>query len=72
MELSEYMVKRILEQPDKFYLIMEPELVNVSFWYIPSRLRNMPHSPQKEQALGKVRKNRCSMKYKFNKSEIIS
>lgn len=55
MELSEYMVRRIKEQPDKFYLIMEPELVNVSFWYIPTRLRKIPHSPQREQELGKVR-----------------
>lgn len=54
MELSEYMVKRIKEQPDKFYLIMEPELVNVSFWYIPTRLRKIPHGPQREQELGKV------------------
>lgn len=54
MELSEYMVKRIQEQPDKFYLIMEPELVNVSFWYIPTRLRKVPHGPQREQELGKV------------------
>lgn len=56
MELSEYMVRRIKEQPDKFYLIMEPELVNVSFWYIPTRLRKVPHSPQREQDLGKVKK----------------
>ncbi|CAH1979644.1 unnamed protein product [Acanthoscelides obtectus] len=54
MELSEYMVKRIKEQPDKFYLIMEPEMVNVSFWYIPKRLRNVPHSAQREQELGKM------------------
>lgn len=55
MELSEYMVKRIKDQPDKFYLIMEPELVNVSFWYIPVRLRKVPHSPSRENELGKVR-----------------
>lgn len=54
MELTEYMVQRIKEQPDKFYLIMEPELVNLSFWYIPTRLRKMPHGPQREQELGKV------------------
>ncbi|XP_018567199.1 glutamate decarboxylase [Anoplophora glabripennis] len=54
MELTEYMVKRIKEQPDKFYLIMEPEMVNVSFWYIPTRLRKMPHGPQREQELGKM------------------
>ena len=35
MDLTHYEVKRIKEQSDKFYLIMEPECVNVSFWYIP-------------------------------------
>lgn len=56
MELTQYEVKRIKEQSDKFYLIMEPELVNVSFWYIPKRLRGTPHTAQKEQELAKVRK----------------
>lgn len=54
MELSEYMVRRIKEQPDKFYLIMEPELVNVSFWYLPKQLRGIPHDRNKEIKLGKV------------------
>ncbi|KAF7283962.1 hypothetical protein GWI33_022785 [Rhynchophorus ferrugineus] len=54
MELSEYLVRRIKEQSDKFYLIMEPEMVNVSFWYIPARLRNMPHNKHREQELGKM------------------
>lgn len=54
MELSEYMTKRIKEQPDKFYLILEPEMVNVSFWYIPERLRKVPHNQSREQELGKV------------------
>ena len=54
MELSEYMVKRIKSMPDKFYLILEPEMVNVSFWYIPTRLRNMQHSQEREKALGQV------------------
>lgn len=56
MELTEYEVKRIKEQSDKFHLILEPELVNVSFWYIPKRLRGIPHSPEKETELGKVRR----------------
>ncbi|EEB10349.1 glutamate decarboxylase, putative [Pediculus humanus corporis] len=52
MELSEYMVKKIKEMSDKYYLILEPEMVNVSFWYIPPRLRNTPHTPEKEKLLG--------------------
>lgn len=54
MELSEYMVKRIKAMPDKFYLLLEPEMVNVSFWYIPTRLRNVPKNADWEQELGKV------------------
>lgn len=54
MELAQYQVKRIKEQSDRFYLIMEPECVNVSFWYIPKRLRGVPHNKNKEQELGKV------------------
>lgn len=59
MELSEYMVKRIKEQPDKFYLILEPEMVNVSFWYIPTRLRKVSHNKQREVELGKVKQLIC-------------
>ncbi|XP_065336093.1 glutamate decarboxylase [Cloeon dipterum] len=55
MGLSEYMVERMKQMPDKFYLCLpEPECVNVSFWYIPTRLRNMPHGPEREQILGKI------------------
>ncbi|XP_014291048.1 glutamate decarboxylase isoform X2 [Halyomorpha halys] len=54
MEMAEYLVERIKQTSDKFYLILEPELVNVCFWYIPKRLRNMPHGPQRIQELGKV------------------
>lgn len=57
MDLSHYQVKRIKEQSDKFYLILEPELVNVCFWYIPKRLRNMPHTPSKICELAKVTMN---------------
>lgn len=54
MELTQYQVQLIKSQPEKFHLIMEPELVNVSFWYIPKRLRGVPHTPEKEAELGKV------------------
>ncbi|XP_057328051.1 glutamate decarboxylase [Microplitis mediator] len=54
MELSEYMVKRIKQMSDRFYLILEPELVNVCFWYLPTRVRNMPHSPEREKILGEI------------------
>lgn len=64
MELTLYEVKRIKEQSDKFYLIMEPELVNVSFWYIPKRLRGIPHSAEMEKELGKVcLKNHLAFKF---------
>jgi glutamate decarboxylase len=65
MELTQYEVKRIKEQSEKFHLILEPECVNVSFWYIPKRLRGTPHTPEKEQELAKVRTkimSICSLK----------
>lgn len=55
MELTSYQVHRIKAQPEKFHLIMEPECVNVSFWYIPKRLRGVPHTSDKEAEMGKVR-----------------
>lgn len=54
MELSEYMVDKIKASPDKFYLLVEPEMVNVSFWYVPKRLRNVPHSTKRAEILGQV------------------
>lgn len=54
MDLALYQVQLIKSQPDKFRLILEPELVNVSFWYIPKRLRGVPHTPEKETELAKV------------------
>ncbi|XP_055528972.1 glutamate decarboxylase [Wyeomyia smithii] len=54
MELTEHQVRRIKQQSDKFHLIMEPECTNVSFWYIPRRLRGVPHDARKEQELGKI------------------
>lgn len=55
MGMSEYMVKRMKQMPDKFYLVLpEPECVNVSFWYIPTRARKMPHGPERIKILGEV------------------
>ena len=55
MELTKYQVQKMKEQKDRFYLLDEdPQCVNVCFWYIPERLRNMEHSKQKEIELGVV------------------
>ncbi|XP_035727671.1 glutamate decarboxylase-like isoform X1 [Vespa mandarinia] len=54
MELTEYMVRRIKQMPDRYYLILEPEMVNVCFWYLPTRVRNMPHGPEREKILGEI------------------
>ena len=41
--------------PEKFYIIVEdPEMVNVCFWYVPERLREVEHGPERMQELGKV------------------
>lgn len=54
MELAQYEVTKIKEMSDKFYLLMEPELVNVCFWYIPKRFRHVPHTPEKEEELARL------------------
>jgi glutamate decarboxylase len=54
-DMTDYMVSQIKRRADKFYLIIpEPECVNVSFWYVPTRLRNVPHSKDREQELGRI------------------
>lgn len=52
MEVAAYQVKQLKERSDKFHLLMEPEFTNVCFWYIPKRLRGVPHSPEKEEQMG--------------------
>ena len=40
MDLTAYQVKKMKEQPEKFYFLNdEPECTNVIFWYVPERLR---------------------------------
>ncbi|XP_054162481.1 glutamate decarboxylase-like [Oppia nitens] len=54
-DLTDYMVEKLKDRPDQFYLIIpEPECVNISFWYIPTRLRNVPHDRQRIQELGTI------------------
>lgn len=54
MELTEYLAKRIKEQPDKFILIQEPTMVNCCFWYQSKRLRGMEQNKEKEEEMGKL------------------
>jgi len=49
------MVEKMRGMPDKFHILVpEPELVNVCFWYIPTRLRGLPHGPDRVRLLGEV------------------
>ena len=58
MEMNEYLLERMKSMPDKFYVITkEPEFVNMCFWYIPLRLRSMPHCKEKERLLGEIANN---------------
>ena len=48
-------MERMREQPEKFHIIVEnPECVNACFWYVPRRLRGMPHGPERIKLLGEV------------------
>jgi len=54
MELTEYQVKKMKECPEKWHLITpEPECTNVSFWYVPKRLRDEKKDHYWEDELGK-------------------
>ncbi|GFW27370.1 glutamate decarboxylase [Trichonephila clavipes] len=78
-EMTEYMLKKLKEKKDRFHLILEePECTNVSFWYIPKRLRNVPHSPEKEKVLAFIRAlkvltrvDNCCFKSKFYRKDLI-
>ena len=55
MELTQYQLRRMKELSERFYLIQEsPEMVNVCFWYVPERLREVEHDEKRMEELGKV------------------
>ncbi|UXI17985.1 hypothetical protein NH340_JMT03928 [Sarcoptes scabiei] len=53
-EMTEYMLNGIKNRGDKYYLLFEPECVNVCFWYVPERLRKVPHGPERAKELGRI------------------
>ncbi|XP_076305225.1 glutamate decarboxylase-like [Tachypleus tridentatus] len=54
-DMAHYMVKKIKERGDRFYMVLEePECVNVSFWYVPPSLRKLPHNREREIKLGQI------------------
>ncbi|XP_076059423.1 glutamate decarboxylase [Oratosquilla oratoria] len=54
-EMTEYLVQKLKSQSDKFEMVLEePECTNVSFWYIPHRLRTMKQGPERHKLLGEV------------------
>lgn len=54
MELTSYFVKQLKERNDKFHVLMDPEFVNVCFWYVPKRLREAEFDDTKKEALGLI------------------
>ncbi|KAM5181246.1 cysteine sulfinic acid decarboxylase [Mantella aurantiaca] len=53
LENARYLSEEI-KRRDGFILLMEPEFVNVCFWYVPPSLRNQEDSPDFWDKLGKV------------------
>ena len=74
MDLTAYQVKKMKEQPEKFYLLNdEPECTNVCYWYVPERLRprQFPQAYTRDWhiELGKVKfsqKMKLETKYEHN------
>lgn len=55
MELTQYLLTRLMEKPDCFQVIVpEPECTNVCFWYVPCRFRGMAPGPERDRLLGQV------------------
>ncbi|XP_063300895.1 cysteine sulfinic acid decarboxylase [Pelobates fuscus] len=50
---TRYLVEE-MKTRDGFILVMEPEFVNLCFWYVPPSLRAQKHSPDFWEKLGKV------------------
>jgi glutamate decarboxylase len=54
MDLTQYQVAKMKAMPEKFHLITpDPECTNVSFWYVPKRLRDEKKDHYWEDELGK-------------------
>ncbi|XP_073469661.1 cysteine sulfinic acid decarboxylase [Aquarana catesbeiana] len=53
LENARYLAEEI-KRREGFILLMEPEFVNVCFWYVPPSLRNQEDSPNFWDKLGKV------------------
>ncbi|XP_068123321.1 cysteine sulfinic acid decarboxylase isoform X2 [Hyperolius riggenbachi] len=53
LENARYLVEEMKKRKG-FSLVMEPEFVNVCFWYVPPSLRSQVHSPDYWDKLGKV------------------
>ncbi|CRL04754.1 CLUMA_CG017814, isoform A [Clunio marinus] len=54
MDLAHYHVQRLKEKSETFHLLMDPEFVNICFWYIPKHLRGTPHNEEKTAAMGQL------------------
>ncbi|KAG8452694.1 hypothetical protein GDO86_004470 [Hymenochirus boettgeri] len=53
LDQTRYLVEE-MKKREGFCLVMEPEFVNLCFWYIPPSLRDQQKSPDYWQRLGKV------------------
>ena len=48
-------MRRMRELGDRFHIILDtPEMVNVCFWYVPERLRDVEHGEEREKELGRI------------------
>ncbi|ETN79552.1 hypothetical protein NECAME_18103 [Necator americanus] len=53
MDLAAYFTKRIKETEGYELVLDSPEFLNICFWYVPKKLRNLSPEERKEK-LGKV------------------
>lgn len=48
---ARHMAARLKAESDKWQLLVEPESLNVCFWYVPSKYRALPHGAERDQRL---------------------
>eukprot|EP01104_Vermistella_antarctica_P008507 TRINITY_DN212_c0_g6_i1.p1 TRINITY_DN212_c0_g6~~TRINITY_DN212_c0_g6_i1.p1 ORF type:complete len:504 (+),score=164.86 TRINITY_DN212_c0_g6_i1:52-1512(+) len=51
---AQYVVSELKKRPDSFRLLVEPESLNVCFWYLPNCARGLEDSPEKFDIMDKA------------------
>jgi hypothetical protein len=62
MDCASY-VTTALQQRPRFKLVLEPEFINVCFWYVPPSLEGLQEQPDFYEKLHKVHNNHAYLPF---------